>query len=534
MANLTKDTSNNLWPVPITVAGVGTTTHILQTENKFVDANISIKVTTPAASGASLAITDKGSTNITVGTVSNGYYPLTTSLTGTLSVSTAGWLTTSGLSATDSSVTVGRIAQSTLANGTTTIASGATITPNVSTTQTINISAGYEGARTVVVGAMSSGTQAAATVSASKQTTAPTLANTASAVSGKTQVTVTPATGTSDISKYYIAMTATAPATSFAAANITKQVNTAGYLGAVSQITATNIATTANTTLYYAPLTTGAITISGSTTATAPTAANSSATVTDKTKITAAPTTATNTISTYYMAITVNAPATTVSLTKTVTPGYIGADSEVTASAATTAKSATYYIPVASGSLVSGNGNASASSGNVSLTLSNSQPSSGYYITVKGKGTVSTSGTAGWIAANTSKTSNEATAYYTIPTAQFTAVNGVVKTTSDGAGYIGANTTVGTISDGSLSNTASSGVTYTEVTAPILAAEGFLYINAGYFSNKKISLATLIPDDSNYSNAASNKILKNYEAYDSDGHKLIGTIETYNGEYTTA
>jgi hypothetical protein len=29
MGTLTKDTSNNLWSVPITVAGSGTTTHIL-------------------------------------------------------------------------------------------------------------------------------------------------------------------------------------------------------------------------------------------------------------------------------------------------------------------------------------------------------------------------------------------------------------------------------------------------------------------------------------------------------------------------
>jgi hypothetical protein len=120
------------------------------------------------------------------------------------------------------------------------------------------------------------------------------------------------------------------------------------------------------------------------------------------------------------MALTVNAPATTISLSKSVSPGYISADSEVTASASTSANSSTYYIPVASTSLVSGNGSVSASSGNVSLTSSSTQPESGYYITVQGSGTVKTSGTAGWIAANTSKNSNTATAYYKIPTATFT------------------------------------------------------------------------------------------------------------------
>jgi len=101
-------------------------------------------------------------------------------------VSTAGWLTKAGLSAADSNVVVGRIAQSTLANGSTAIASGSTIVPNVSSTQTINISAGYNTARTIVIGAMSSGTQAAAQITASTQAVAPTIVNTSSAIQGKT------------------------------------------------------------------------------------------------------------------------------------------------------------------------------------------------------------------------------------------------------------------------------------------------------------------------------------------------------------
>lgn len=533
--NLTKDTTNNLWPVPIEVAGSGTTTHLLQTENKFVDANISIKVHTPSASGAALSIADKASTNITIGTLSNGYYPLSTSLTGTLSVSTAGWLTKAGLSAADSNVIVGRIAQSTLANGSTAIASGSTIVPNVSSTQTINISAGYNTARTIVIGAMSSGTQAAAQITASTQATAPTVANTSSAVQGKTQVTTLPATGSTDINKYYVAVTATAPETSFSASSITKSVTTKGYLGETDQIT-TSATTTTNSTLYYLPLSTGAVSVSGTTTAATPTAANNSnASINQKTRIDVAPTTATSGINTYFMALTINAPATTISLNKTVTAGYISdKTTEVTGSAKTNAKSATYYIPVASTSLVSGAGAAAATSENVNLITSSAQPESGYYITVTGSGTVSTSGTAGWIAANTSKTSNTKTAYYSIPTASFTVVNNVVKTTSTGAGYIGANQTVGTIANGSLSNQASSGITYTEKTAPVLNSGGFLYINAGYYSNQKISLATLVPDLSASVAATSDQMLKGFKAYDSEGNILTGTIETYAGEYTVA
>ena len=99
-----------------------------------------------------------------------------------MSFSTAGWITTGGASATDSSVTVGRIIQSTLKNGTNTIASGSTVTPAVDSTQTINIGAGYNSARTVVIAAMSSGTKAAASVTVSGTASTPTLANTSSAM----------------------------------------------------------------------------------------------------------------------------------------------------------------------------------------------------------------------------------------------------------------------------------------------------------------------------------------------------------------
>lgn len=67
--------------------------------------------TIPSASSFSLAITDKSSTNLTVGTLSSDYYPFTTSLTGTLTASTGGYFTSG--SATDSSVIVGRLPAST-------------------------------------------------------------------------------------------------------------------------------------------------------------------------------------------------------------------------------------------------------------------------------------------------------------------------------------------------------------------------------------------------------------------------------------
>lgn len=80
----------------------------------------------------------------------------------------------------------------------------------------------------------------------------------------------------------------------------------------------------------------------------------------------------------------------------------------------------------------------------------------------------------------------------------------------------------------SLNNAATSGVTYTENTAnaTVIPAEGALYINAGYIGNTKITLGHMIPDDTNYTNAGVGHILSGYEAYDTTGKKLIGTIAT--------
>lgn len=81
---------------------------------------------------------------------------------------------------------------------------------------------------------------------------------------------------------------------------------------------------------------------------------------------------------------------------------------------------------------------------------------------------------------------------------------------------------------GSFNNQATDGVTYTENTADatVIPAEGFLYLNQGWFENTKISLGHLIPDDVEYTNAGVSQILSGYEAYDTNGQKLIGTMAT--------
>lgn len=116
----------------------------------------------------------------------------------------------------------------------------------------------------------------------------------------------------------------------------------------------------------------------------------------------------------YYGRVSVNAISST----------YVGSgitarsSSDLTVSGATVTAPAGYYASDASksidsGSLSSGNGSASTTGTGITLTAASSQPSSGIYITTTGSGTVSV-GTAGYLAANTSKTSNTATKYYTI------------------------------------------------------------------------------------------------------------------------
>lgn len=140
-----------------------------------------------------------------------------------------------------------------------------------------------------------------------------------------------------------------------------------------------------------------------------------------------------------------------------------------------------------------------------------------YYITVSGKssdGSVNatskaTVSTAGWLGAGNKSGSSK-----TITTG---ATVSVASDSNSGKYYI----PTGTISAGT---SAKSG--WTTNTSAVVPANGYLYISAGYYPNTQISLATLIPDDSSLSNAGNGHILNGFEAYDTNGNKLVGTIAT--------
>lgn len=187
----------------------------------------------------------------------------------------------------------------------------------------------------------------------------------------------------------------------------------------------------------------------------------------------------------------------------------------------TVTTSAGYYAAATSKTV--GNGAYSASAGgsetkkpNISVSakatgfsFAAKSSNSPYYITVSG--------------AQSSAGSVNATSTATVTTAGWltTGNKSASKTITTGATVTGGKYYIptGTISAGT---SAKSG--WTTNTSAVVPANGYLYISAGFYPNTQISLATLIPDDSNLFNAGNGHIVNGFEAYDTNGNKLAGTI----------
>lgn len=224
----------------------------------------------------------------------------------------------------------------------------------------------------------------------------------------------------------------------------------------------------------------------------------------------------------------------TASITGSVTPkysnnaGYIEAHTDTTGNAISSDKTATINIPKNNivGSVVDLNVPSVAISGTPS-GITTSSTATNFYVTVSGKatdGSVKGKATAGTTTGIVEKDSTNTSSASTItPSISGSGNNVYIKT-------------------GILSNTATSGVTYDEITpttatsttgvgqhisgvgSVVIPAKGSLYLNAGYYSNIKISLGTLIPDDATLENAGASHILYGREAYDTDGNMLKGTM----------
>lgn len=196
-------------------------------------------------------------------------------------------------------------------------------------------------------------------------------------------------------------------------------------------------------------------------------------------------------------------------------------------------------------------GTGTASSGAITTT----KPSSGPYVTVTSYAAATnvtntvTLTTAGYLGNKSEITtsgslakSDTSTAYVPITASTVTPGTTTVGTTkgSDGnysvtrgtfditEGYISG--TAGDLSAASFGNTATSGVTYVDISetaaSPVLVSGKGLYINKGYVDNLFISLAKLTPDSASAASAIKAGMLNSISAYDNDGNLITGDIAT--------
>jgi len=251
MANL--DVLNDQFLLEHTTSNSGDYTALLSTENKFVDKNIGIKITTPAVGTLTLNATDITS-SLAMGTATSNVYSPTITVSGNVNVATAGWITDGNKSVSDTNVKVGKVNQSLLQQGDDIINSGKEIIAG-NEDQTITITEGYNVARTIIVKASSSGTSAAATVSGTAAAEKPTIEKTTTAATGANNVGENNiASTTAPSSGYFVSLQATAPATTI---NLNKDITTAGYLNSINQITASASTTKMSGDIYYLPITSG-------------------------------------------------------------------------------------------------------------------------------------------------------------------------------------------------------------------------------------------------------------------------------------
>ena len=148
--------------------------------------------------------------------------------------------------------------------------------------------------------------------------------------------------------------------------------------------------------------------------------------------------------------------------------------------------------------------------------------------------------TAGYLAA-TANPVDGTPVYYSIKeqtvTETATTVSGDTATRGTRTESLGWKNAAETLNVATFANEGTSGETYVDISAttsaPTLVSGDYLYINAGWTDNLKISLAKLVPDGSNITGHA-DKILQGYTAYDNDGALVTGSIQTWDGSYTIA
>lgn len=541
-----------------------------ETENTFLDKDINVQITTPAASAPSLDITDI-TANIVMGEASNGVYEPTATIEGNVSVTTAGWITTGNKAVSEAGVKIGKVNQSVLKNGNTAINSGDEIIPDVSADQTINITEGYNTARTVVVAPMEDGQ--AATVS-----------------SGNVSISSLTYTADSENHTFDIAATETIPAPG---------VNTPGFISSTKGTKNTGTATVAAT---VDQVTVG-VDVSGTAKVTPVIARTAKASGDSWIDAASGAATTSKPSAGVYVQVDAAAVSSTVTATGKVTAAGYGTTSDYKADTASTINAgsnaaASTYVPIAEGNVASGTAEISsvsvaynADGGNFDVTGAANIPAptasaAGYVgngagtltgatngatvdaslakigiaASLSGTGTAkpvisknaasnvdasaatTTQPAAGfYVAVSSPANTSSVTATAAVTSAGYgTTTNGQYTATNSDALTVGAeasDVTYVPITSATFDNSATSGHTYTDIssTAPILISDDYLYINKGYTGDVKISLAKLVPDDATITaSTGAAYMLNGQSAYDSAGKLVVGSIPTYGGAYTVA
>jgi len=497
------EVKNSAFAFEKTIENSGDVTGILSTENTFVDKNIAIKITTPAVGAMDLAITDNND-DVTVGTASEGKYPLTATIAGTVTPATAGWAPASAANVSDTGVVVGKIAQSTMNDGTNTVASGSTINPDYDT-QTINITAGYNGARTIIIGKAEDGP--AGEVSSPNATA--TLGNPTYQDSGDNE-------GKFTIGASGIIAAPTVVTEGFIGDTV--GTKNAGAISGIKVLDKITIGVSASASGTVTPaISKDAISISGVTDAAAGAA------------VTTAPS------SGVYVKVKSAASSATVTSTGTVesagygTPTIYDTDTS-TDTTVTINASADTYIPVTEASGTSTVAIGTVTSEHMAVGVESNDhtfPVTSDLTTIP---TTFTVGSDGWFHSDSADGSASSVTIGSLDKATFSTSG--ASTTVATAGYIPANTTVGTVDNGTLSTVSTDpGNDYTANTTAVLVEGGYLTLTAGYYPATKISTATLVPDGTDVKGHAE-YILAGHTALDEDGTTVTGSIPTYAGAYT--
>lgn len=539
------------------------------TKNSFLDKDINISITTPAASALAFDADDI-TTSITMGDAENGVYEPVATIAGKVTVEDAGWITSGDHAISEANVKLGKVNQSVLKKGNTTIASGSEITPSAED-QTINITEGYNGARTVVVKAasemdpaeISSGNATISSltytaddanhtfdITGSETIPAPGVntpgyisstkgtknAGTATVSTTVDQVTVgVNVTGTAKVTPE-IARTAKpagdawvdaasgAATTSKPSAGAYVQIDVAGKtstLTAAGKVTAAGYGTTSDFQADAATQTT--VGSNAAATAYVPIAAGTVASGTAE--ISSVNVAYNTTGGNFDISGSANIPAPTVSAA-----GYVGNSVGSVTGATDGATVAASVAKIGIKASLTGTGTAkpviakNAATNIDASDATTTQPSVGHYIAVAS-------------AANTSNVKATASVtsagYGTTTSGQYTTADSDALT----VGAAASDVTYIPIASAAFANSATSGKTYTDISssAPVLISNDFLYIDGGYTDNVKISLAKLVPDEATISSSTgAGYMLSGQSAYDSNGVLVVGTIPTYDGAYTVA